>query len=363
MTASVPTATLDASRPARLRSLTGPGLHPLPPAKRGFQFVFCSGRFAALCNPNPMRLTHSRAVLLMVLVTLLWSTAGVVTRHLEAARSFEVTFWRSAFNAVALAIALLLMRGPRLWADIRRGGAALWVSALCWAVMFTNFMLAITLTSVATVLITMAIAPLITALFARFFLGHALPPRTWTAIAVAGVGIAWMFGRQALDTSTAGGSMTGALVALGVPLAGATNWTLLQHLHARHARDPSLAEPDMLPAVLLGALISAAVTLPMALPFSATPHDLSLLALLGVVQLAIPCLLVVGLTKVLSAPEISLICLLEVIFGVLLVWLGAGEAPGPTALSGGALVIGALLFDQWLALRERQSRTGCAAQP
>ena len=299
-----------------------------------------------------MRLSHSRAVLLMVLVTLMWSTAGVVTRHLEAARSFEVTFWRSAFNALALVVALLWLRGPRLWADICRGGWALWVSALCWAVMYTNFMLAITLTTVATVLITMSIAPLLTALFARVFLNHRLPRRTWLAIAVAGAGIAWMFGRQAFAP---GVPMTGALIALGVPLAGATNWTLLQHLHQRHAADPTQAAPDMLPAVLLGALLSAAVTLPMSLPLSATLHDLSLLGLLGVFQLAIPCLLVVGLTRVLPAPEISLIGLLEVIFGVLLVWLGAGEAPGSTALAGGALVIGALLVNEGLALRERRA--------
>ena len=288
----------------------------------------------------------------MLLVTLMWSTAGVVTRHLEAARSFEVTFWRSAFNAVALTAALLWLRGPRLWADIRSGGGALWVSALCWAVMYTTFMLAITLTTVATVLITMSIAPLLTALFSRAFLQHRLPGRTWVAISVAGLGIAWMFGRQAMQ---AGGSMTGALVALGVPIAGATNWTLLQHLHQRHARDPSVRAPDMLPAVLLGALLSALVTLPMSLPLSATAHDLSLLALLGVFQLAIPCLLVVQLTRVLPAPEISLIGLLEVVFGVLLAWVGAGEAPGPTALAGGSLVVGALLFNEWLALRERQA--------
>ena len=301
-----------------------------------------------------MRLSHSRAVLLMVLVTLMWSIAGVVTRHLEAARSFEVTFWRSAFNVLALTVALLAIRGPKLLADMRRGGWPLWVSGLCWMVMYTNFMVAITLTTVATVLITMSIAPLLTALFARLFLHHRLPRRTWVAIAVAGVGIAWMFGQQAFGRTSAGNaSMTGALVALGVPIAGATNWVLLQHLHQRHARDPSIQEPDMLPAVLLGALLSAAITLPLSLPFSATAHDLSLLALLGVVQLAIPCLLVVQLTKVLPAPEISLIGLLEVIFGVLLVWVGAGEAPGPTALSGGALVIGALLFNEWLGLRER----------
>jgi len=219
--------------------------------------------------------------------------------------------------------------------------------------MYTNFMVAITLTTVATVLITMSIAPLLTALFARLFLHHRLPTRAWVAIGVAGVGIAWMFGQQAFAP---GVSMTGALVALGVPIAGATNWTLLQYLHQRHAADPSIDAPDMLPAVLLGALLSAAVTLPFSLPLSATAHDLSLLALLGVVQLAIPCLLVVQLTRVLPAPEISLIGLLVVIFGVLLAWVGAGEAPGPTALTGGALVIGALLVNEGLALRERQAR-------
>ena len=303
-----------------------------------------------------MRLTHPRAVLLMVLVTLLWSTAGVVTRQLQTARSFEVTFWRSAFNVLALLVALLLLRGPRLWRDIAQGGRWLWASALCWAVMYTNFMLAITLTTVATVLITMSVAPLLTALFSRVFLNHRLPGRTWMAIGIAGAGIAWMFGQQALAGGT---SMTGALVALGVPMAGAINWTLLQHLHLRHAKEPSVAAPDMLPAVLLGALMSALVTLPLSLPLSATGHDLTLLALLGVFQLAIPCLLAVQLTRVLTAPELSLLGLLELVFGVLLAWVGAGEAPGLTALAGGALVIGALVFNEGLALRERQA-TGSA---
>ena len=83
----------------------------------------------------------------------------------------------------------------------------------------------------------------------------------------------------------------------------------------------------MLAPVLLGALLSAAVTLPLSLPLAATPHDLGLLALLGVVQLAIPCLLAVRVAQVLSAPEVSLLGLLEVVFGVLWVWLGTDEAP------------------------------------
>ena len=49
-----------------------------------------------------MKLRHGQAVVLMVAVTLMWSIAGVITRHLEHARSFEVTFWRSFFTLTPL---------------------------------------------------------------------------------------------------------------------------------------------------------------------------------------------------------------------------------------------------------------------
>ncbi|MDM4765429.1 DMT family transporter [Pelomonas sp. SE-A7] len=294
-------------------------------------------------------MSHRRAVLLMILVTLMWSTAGVVTRHLEAARSFEVTFWRSAFNALSLIALLRWLRGPGLWAQLLAAPRLVWWSGLCWAAMFTAFMVAITLASVATVLVTMALGPLLTALFSRLFLHHKLPGRTWAAIALATLGIAWMFGHEA----DAGG-LKGVLVALLVPLAAATNWTLLQRV-THGAADPEkpAAGQDMLPAVLIGALLSAAITLPLAWPLQASAHDLGLLAFLGLVQLAIPCLLVVRLSRVLPAPEIALLGQLEVIFGVLWTWVGAGEAPSGAVLVGGAIVLAALAGNELLALRRR----------
>lgn len=293
-----------------------------------------------------MRMTHRQGVWLMVACALMWSIAGVVSRWLDSARGFEVTFWRSAFNALALLLMLGWMRGPAtLWRTVRQGDRAFWVSALCWAVMYTAFMLALTLTTVANVLITMALGPLFTALGARLALGHRLPARTWAAIVVAGAGIAWMYGSE---VGLGGGShLLGVLVALGVPIAAATNWTLMQHLH--HGDDEA---GDMLPAVLMGAVLSALVTLPLALPLAATPHDLGWLGLLGVVQLAIPCLLAMTVSRVLKAPEIALLALLEVVFGVLWAWLGAGEAPSVPVLGGGALVLAALVANELLALRQ-----------
>lgn len=279
-------------------------------------------------------MTHRRAVALMLLVTLLWSIAGVVTRHLDAARSFEVTFWRSLFTALALLVALSARRGAALGSALLRGGAALWISGVCWAVMFSAFMVALTLTSVANVLVVMAISPLLTALFAGVFLGHRLTARTWLAILAAGAGIVLMFGAEA----AAGASLVGSLVACAVPLAGAINLTLLQKV----GRDAA-ATADMLPAVLIGGLLSALATLPLAWPLQASSHDIGLLVLLGVVQLAIPCLLMVRLTRHLPAPEIALLALLEVVFGVALAWLGAGERPSANVLPGAALVLGALV--------------------
>jgi drug/metabolite transporter (DMT)-like permease len=47
------------------------------------------------------------------------------------------------------------------------------------------------------------------------------------------------------------------------------------------------------------------------------------------------------------------LALLEVIFGILLAWVGAGEVPAATVLAGGALVIGALVINEVLGWRER----------
>ena len=278
----------------------------------------------------------------MVGATFLWSIAGVVVRQLEHARSFEITFWRSLFTVLSLLVLLPALRGRAAFRPLGQGGKALWLSGFCWSVMFTAFMVGITLMPVANVLVTMASGPLLTAVVAWIFIGHRIAPRTWAAIFLAGIGIAWMFGTQVRSVP-----LVGTLVALCVPFAAAVNWTVVQR-----AQNQGEAV-DLMPAVLLGAVLSALFTVPLAWPFAATGHDLLLLAFLGLVQLAIPCLLVVQCGRVLKAPEMALLGLLEVIFGILLAWWGAGERPGPAVLTGGTLVIAALAFNELWAWKEQ----------
>ncbi len=316
------------------------------------------------------RLTHTQAVFVMVLAAGMWSIAGVVARQLESAERFEVTFWRSAFAALSLLVLLPWWRAAdrasglvpddssqgllqRHWGVLPRS-RAFWISGVCWSVMFTAFMLALTFTTVANVLIIMAVGPLCTALLAHFAIGHRLALRTWVAILAAGAGIVYMYGSQFLHAwgnpaVSTQGLVVGSLVALCVPVAGAVNWTVVQRSQTQGERI------DLVPSVLLGGVLSSLLTLPLAWPFDATRADIGWLALLGLVQLAIPCALAVVCARSLKAPEVSLLALLEVIFGILLAWVGAGEAPGREVLLGGSVVMGALVANELLGWR---SRTG-----
>ena len=285
----------------------------------------------------------------MVIAPALWSTAGVVTRHLSPALQadgrFEITFWRSLFAALFVAGYLVFVRRD-FGNSLRSAGLAGIVSGCMWATMFTAFMLALTLTSTANTLIVLAIAPLVTALLARGALQVAISFRTWVAIAIAMVGIGVMFAGTLRIESRA--SVLGMVIALAAPIASAVNIVILKR---------SGQSVDLVPAVFLGGLISALAMLPFAWPFVSGVLDIAWLAMLGFVQLGLPCMLLVIAARHLSATEVALLALLEVVLGPALAWLGAGEVMSSHALIGGTLVIVALLLNELVAQGPLKSRS------
>jgi drug/metabolite transporter (DMT)-like permease len=271
----------------------------------------------------------------------LWSTAGVVTRHISNAGAFEQVFWRSLF-AFLFVFAVLLFQKSNPWRAVRVAGWPGIASGMLWAVMFTAFMVALSMTTTANALVVMSICPLLTALLARIFLRDALPLRTWIAAGAATIGIAWMFSFS-LEKHFAG-----MAVAALIPIAAASNLVLLR---------ASAARLDLLPAVMLGGAISCLLVLPFALPFSLSPKDFFLLAFLGFFQLGLPCMLLIIASRTLPAPEIALLGLLEVVLGPIWAWLGAGETPAAATLTGGGVVLAALALNELGALRPRARST------
>ncbi|MDP3785926.1 MAG: DMT family transporter [Undibacterium sp.] len=289
--------------------------------------------------------THKQALLFMIIAPAMWSSAGVLSRHLESARGFEVSFWRSFFAAVFVAFALAWQHRTLAMDKVRALGKFGAFSGLMWAAMFSCFMLALTMTTVANALIVESLSPLLTAFFAWMFLSEKIPRRTWIAILFAFFGMIWMFidGFSKLDTR----GLIGVMLALCVPFAASANVIILKK---------GGQAVDLIPAVMVGAVLSACMMLPFALPLSASLNDIVILAVLGVFQLGLPCMLMVHAAKGLSAPEISLLSLLEVLLGPLWVWIAFHEVPADATLVGGAVVLIALVFNEITALREDRIR-------
>ena len=282
---------------------------------------------------------RTRGVILMVGASICWSLSGIIVRNTSVSNNWEVVFWRSCFSFLFLALWLGVTHGRESFAELRRVGWSGIASGIMFALMITFFLLALTLTTVANTQAIVCLAPFMAAIAAWIFLRERLSVRTWIAMTGALIGMMLMF-----IESLGSGRMIGNLVALFVPIAYGINVVILRKSHA---------QADMVMAVLIGSFISALVTLPLAWPFQASAHDLSLLGLMGVVQLAIGCILFVRATPHLTAAEISLIGLLESILAPLWVWWGVGERPSDLALIGGGIVIASLLLNEIFSARRK----------
>ncbi|MFZ6774694.1 DMT family transporter [Undibacterium sp. SXout7W] len=283
----------------------------------------------------PTTLSHRHAVLLMICAASLWSIAGVFTRHLESARGFEVTFWRSFFAAVFVAGVMIKEYGRAFVPRLRLLGRLGFVSGCMWATMYSCFMISLTMTTVANTSIMESLAPLFTAFLAWLVLRERIAARTWWAIAAAALGMGWMFAGSLSAVDSRG--LMGMLIGLGVPIASSVNTIVLKK--RAHA-------VDLIPAVFVGGAISALAMLPFAFPFQASWHDIAILAILGFFQLGLPCSMLVKASASLSAPEIALLSLLEVLLAPVWAWLGAGEVPAMATIIGGSIVLISLIFNE-----------------
>ncbi|MFV0601910.1 MAG: DMT family transporter [Brachymonas sp.] len=293
----------------------------------------------------------------MIVATLLWATAGVMARQITHASGIQITFGRSFFACLSTLLLLRIWRGPNFFRRIQWREPLLWISSACWAVMFTAFMLALSFTTVANVLVLSALTPVFTALVGRFWLRHKLPQRTWITIMVAALGVIYIY--AAHFTLGNERKFLGSAIALLVPLAACLQWTLM---HREQSRRSSCAEKnpqesvkvrDLIPAVAIGGGMSALICLPFIWPLNCTLSDVGWMAALGMFQLALPSSLAVVASRVLHGPEMALLALLEILFGIALTWWGAGEVPGPNVLIGGSLVVVALATNEWLGWRQQ----------
>src|SRR5438046_5687731 len=136
-----------------------------------------------------------------------------------------------------------------------------------------------------------------------------------------------------VSSSYGRGAMVGDLLAVVM----ATSFAVATVVVRRHP------EIQMAPAAALATALTALVALPLAAPLETAPRDLALLAFFGVGQFGAGFLLFMAGARLIPAAESSLIGMLETVLGPLWVWLVLDERPGTATLTGGALILAALL--------------------
>ncbi|GGB49248.1 hypothetical protein GCM10011502_23160 [Oceanisphaera marina] len=242
----------------------------------------------------------------------------------------QVVLWRGLLNVVGFLLIVLLRYKGQWWRAYLTCGRAGIGCALLFSLSTIGFVLGNHFTKAGNVLVILASAPLIAALLSRLFLQERLPLRTWLAIGGCMVGISLIV----LD-DLGSGSWLGSAFALLAAFGLAGNLTLAR----------SQPHIDMSPMLALSGIITAGLALSwsgtMVLPDAA---NLGWLVLLCLVLLPIGFTLIQQGPQYLPSAEVSLLLLLETVFGTLLVWLFLGEHPSQLALVGGTIVILVMLL-------------------
>jgi drug/metabolite transporter (DMT)-like permease len=258
--------------------------------------------------------------LLLLLAALCWSLGGVLIKSID----WPPMAIAAGRSAIAIPMILLCIGRPRFtFSPAQIGGA------LSYAGTVVLFVFATRMTTAANAIFLQYTAPIYVALIGRWYLGERASRIDWLVIAVALVGIGLFF----MDRLTVSG-WWGNIMALASGLA----FTLV----ALFLRKEKAGSP--IASIVLGNVIVALAGLPFILRApSLGEESLWRLVLLGTIQLGLPYIFYATAIKQVTALEATLIPLLEPVLNPLWVMLALGEQPGPWAILGGLLVLGAVL--------------------
>jgi drug/metabolite transporter (DMT)-like permease len=270
-----------------------------------------------------------RGALLVAAAALCWSSGGLIVRLVHT-EPWTTSLWRSVFASVCLAVVLSVARRRSIVAQWWDGGRPVLLVASCMALASTCFIFSLAHTSVANTLILMSLGPYVAGALGWLLLDERVAPRTWLAMGAAMAGAVIM-----VSDSYRHGAIIGDILAMFMAVSFAVATVLIR-------RRPDV---QMTSAAALATALTGLIALPMAHPFEATGRDLALLGFFGMGQFAVGFLLFMAGARLIPVAESSLIGMLETVLGPLWVWLVLSERPGAATLTGGSLILGALVVN------------------
>ncbi len=280
---------------------------------------------------------YLKGLALIVSASLFNSSVGYLIRSVEEAGGWTLLFYRSLSFVIFMLAFLAVLHGPqKLPERFKETGRAGIVAGLLLGLAFCTFLFALLNTTVANVVFIGATSPFLAAFFAFLFLKERLAWRTWVAMSLAVAGVGAMVG-----DGLSGGGLLGILLAIVTitSFAGA-----LVALRAGRSR-------DMRPATILAGVIALLVSAVMSDSLAISAHDLLVACTLGVVQLGMQYVFLTAGTRHVPAGEVALVGRLNLVLAPFWAWLAVGELPSAMTLLGGSVIVAALAFYGFSALR------------
>lgn len=239
-------------------------------------------------------------------------------------------FWRGTAMALGLSAWLLLRERGRIAALMEPLGHPLgWGLGLAFAASNVLFVNTVAHTTIADTLACLATASIFAAVLSTVFLREPAPLRTWLAAAAIAGGLA-------VIAVGGAGSLLGRMSGIATAAVFGATFVLMR----------ATGRGDTLPGLALGGAIIALASFVPATPLALSPDGWVALGGLALI-LPLAFALIGRGPRYLPAPEVSLLMLLETVFGTLWAWLWLEELPNRATMLAVAIILSTLALFYW----------------
>ena len=286
-------------------------------------------------------MTHSKAVIIVLLGGLCISFAALFVRLIDTADGFQILAYRGIGQFLVITLAACLIRRvtpAQFFTSVftSLGGCGLWMG-LAMGLSYCFYVFALLNTSVASTLFIQSSAPIFTALLSWIFLGEKPAKRTVIAIggAVLGVGIMVWSGA---DLGRGLGNFYAILAAFF--------FAVMLVISRGSGRS------DVLGGNLLGAVFASIWMVGAALVFSkgglaVSGYDFVIMFLMGFATIGLGVAMLSWASPRLPAAEVSVLALTESLLSPMWVWIFIGEALSWLEMLGGAVLLASVVLLVW----------------
>lgn len=288
------------------------------------------------------KLSNQQKGSFLAFVGVMFITPDSLFIRLSNIDTWSLLFYRGAIPFVVVLIGLVLFYKKNFFNALFKIGLAGIFYVISFSICNITFIISIQNTNVANTLIMVAMAPMLSAILAAIFLKEPTNKETWVAIFVTFFSVTFIF-YDSIQIGNIVGDLFGFVTALGL----AINANL-----ARFAKDR-----DLVPSAVIGKLVVAIFAFFFVENFDLVAADKIIVPLMCIMCVAIPFVLVTIAPRYISAPEVNLFFLLEVILGPIWVWLIIKEQPSVQTIIGGIVIIITIALHSFLALKKTQIKS------